>query len=260
MKKSVVLIGVGEMGGVFARGFLRAGYPVYPVEQGTDINSVYSEMADPLAVIVGVAEKDLHAVLEFVPEGWRDRLILLQNELLPRDWQAHNIVNPTVISMWSEKKRGQDVKVIIPSPVFGPHAEIVKEALNAINIDCTVVADEDAMLSELVSKNVYILTVNIAGMKVGGTVGELWAEHQDFARGVAGDVMDIQFRLIGKELDRQKLIDGMVEAFNGDLDHKCMGRSAPARLERALSQAEEFGLEVETLKEISKHKDQTAVS
>ncbi|MCK5082791.1 MAG: hypothetical protein KAR31_07775 [Candidatus Omnitrophica bacterium] len=260
MKKGVVLIGVGEMGGVFARGFLKSEYPVYPVEQGTGLNSVYNEMSDPLAVIVGVAEKDLHSVLEAIPQGWRDRLILLQNELLPRDWQAHNIENPTVISMWSEKKKGQDVKVIIPSPVFGPHAGLVKESLNAIDIDCTVVADEDAMLFELVVKNVYILTVNIAGLKVGGTVGELWGQHQEFAREVAEDIMDIQFRLIGKELDRQKLIECMVQAFNGDLDHKCMGRSAPARLQRALSQADEFGLQAEALKEISTRKDQTAVS
>ncbi len=31
MNAPVVLIGVGEMGGVFARGLLRLGHPVYPV-------------------------------------------------------------------------------------------------------------------------------------------------------------------------------------------------------------------------------------
>ena len=36
MKSPVVLIGIGEMGGVFARGFLRAGYPVYPATRVTD--------------------------------------------------------------------------------------------------------------------------------------------------------------------------------------------------------------------------------
>jgi hypothetical protein len=260
MKRAVVLIGVGEMGGVFARGFLKAGHPVYPIEQGTEISSVFEDVSDPLAVIVAVGEKPLHDVLAAIPQGWRDRLILLQNELLPRDWKAHDIANPTVISMWSEKKKGQDVKVIIPSPVFGPHAELVKEALNAINIDCEVVADEDELLFELVVKNVYILTVNIAGLKVGGTVGELWSQHRDFACKVAEDVMDIQFRLIAKELDRQKLIKCMVRAFNGDLDHKCMGRSAPERLKRAISQANEFGLQAKTLREISEYKDQTAVS
>jgi len=100
MKKAVVLIGVGEMGGVFARGFLKAEYPVYPVEQGTDISSVFKEINDPKAVIVAVGEKPLHGVLDAIPQNWHDRLILLQNELLPRDWQSHDIQNPTVISMW----------------------------------------------------------------------------------------------------------------------------------------------------------------
>jgi prephenate dehydrogenase len=30
MNQTVVIIGIGEMGGVFAKGFLRSGYPVYP--------------------------------------------------------------------------------------------------------------------------------------------------------------------------------------------------------------------------------------
>jgi len=260
MKKDVVLIGVGEMGGVFAKGLLKMGHPVYPIGRGVDLADVVKDVPDPQAVVVAVGEKDIHSVLETIPQGWRDRLVLLQNELLPRDWQSHNIENPTVISVWFEKKPGQDAKVIIPSPVFGPHADLIKEALGVINIDCNVVASDDELLSELVIKNVYILTVNIAGLEVGGTVGELWAQHQDLARAVAGDIMDIQFHLIEKELDREKLIEGMVNAFNGDLDHKCMGRSAPARLERAITQADEFGLEAERLRAIYKNKEQTSVS
>ncbi len=260
MKNAVVLIGVGEVGGVFAKGLLKAGYPVFPIVRGTDLNQAANEIVDPQAVIVGVGEKDLHSVLDSIPEQWRDRLVLLQNELLPRDWNAHNIDNPTVISVWFEKKPGQDAKVLVPSPVFGPQADLVKEALNAINIDCTVVGSSDELLLELVIKNVYILTVNIAGLEVGGTVGELWEKHQAFGREVAENVMDIQFRLIEKELDREELINGMVKAFNGDLDHKCMGRSAPARLERAITQADEFGLEAKGLREIYKNKGQKTAS
>ncbi len=260
MKNAVVLIGVGEVGGVFARGLLKIGHPVYPVGRGDDLTKVSQEIADPQAVVVGVGEKDLHSVLESIPQSWRDRLVLLQNELLPKDWKAHAIDNPTVISVWFEKKPGQDAKALVPSPVFGPQADLIKGALNAINIDCAVLSNSDELLFELVVKNVYILTVNIAGLKVGGNVGELWEKHQSFGREVAEDVMDIQFRLIEKELDRTALIDGMVNAFNGDLDHKCMGRSAPARLERAISQADEFGLESKSLRGIYKLKDQAAVS
>ncbi len=256
MKKFVVLIGVGEMGSVFARGFLRAGYPVFPILRGMDLKDVSEEIPDPDWVIVAVGEKDLKDIFKDIPAVWQDRLVLLQNELLPRDWQAQRISHPTVISVWFEKKSGQDAKVIIPSPVFGPAADVVKTALGFLGIPCRVLDREADLLFELVLKNLYILTVNIAGLEVGGTVGELWEKHQPLARAVAGDVLDIQFKMIGRELDRRGLIEGMVRAFGGDGNHKCMGRSAAARLARAVSQADEYGLKAENLRRILRKTEQ----
>jgi hypothetical protein len=42
-----------------------------------------------------------------------------------------------------------------------------------------------------------------------------------------------------------------VRAFNGDLEHKCMGRSAAARLQRALELADEYALDLPRLKEVA---------
>jgi len=170
--------------------------------------------------------------------------------LLPRDWQTHGIENPTVISVWFEKKPGQDFKVLIPSPVFGPHAKLIADALTALGIPVNILVSERELLQELVLKNVYILTTNIAGLETGGTVTELWNKHQAIARKVADEVMDIQSYLVQQQLDREQLIKGMLVAFDGDPDHNCMGRSAPARLERALKIADEAGLAVKKLREI----------
>ena len=85
-----------------------------------------------------MAEKDLHQVLNQIPAVWRDRLILLQNELLPHDWQQHELHNLTVISVWFEKKKGQDAKVIVPSPAYGPHAGLVHDALAHLDIPVQV--------------------------------------------------------------------------------------------------------------------------
>jgi hypothetical protein len=227
--------------------------------RGDNLKDAACDVPDPEAVVVAVGEKDIQVVLKTIPQQWQDRLVLVQNELLPRDWAPHNIGNPTVISVWFEKKPGQDAKVIIPSPVFGPLSDFIQAALGSINISCKVLASPEALLFELVLKNVYILTVNIAGLKVGGTVGELWAKHQTLAREVVDNVIDIQFHLIGKNLDRQQLIDGMVKAFNGDLAHKCMGRSAPARLARAIAQADQLGLEVKKLREIYEQQEKAQV-
>ncbi len=249
MKAPVVMIGVGEMGGVFARGLLRDGHPLFPVLRGMSLAAIAEQVADPEAVLITVGEGDLQAVLADLPAAWRDKLILLQNELLPADWQLQGIASPTVISVWFEKKPGMDFRVIIPSPVHGPHAGLVRAGLAALGIACREV-DEASLLFELVRKNVYILTTNIAGLRVGGTVGELWENHASLACAVANDVMDIQFFLIGRELDRKALIDAMVEAFEGDLQHQCLGRSAPVRLARAVEHADKAGLAVPLLREL----------
>ena len=250
MKNAVIVVGMGEMGSVFARGFLRAGHPVYPLVRGMGMAALASELPEPELVLIAVAEADLHPVLQQVPAAWRDRLVLLQNELLPADWQQYDLV-PTVISVWFEKKKGMDSKVIIPSPVYGSHADRVAEALAGIDISTRVLPDSEALLFELVLKNVYILTTNIAGLQVGGNVGELWQNHRELATAVANEVIELQEVLTGQTFDSAALIDGMVKAFNGDPQHQCMGRSAPARLARALELAEKNGVQLTTLKEIS---------
>jgi len=215
MNKSIVVVGLGEMGSVFARGFLRTGYTVHPVIRGVEMQTVADDVPQPELVLIAVGEADLHEQLIKVPEVWKDRLVLLQNELLPRDWQRHHL-EPTVISVWFEKKKGMDSKVIIPSPVYGKHAKQVADALASIDIATTVLDDEAALLHELVVKNVYILTTNIAGLEVGGNVGQLWDEHRDVAEAVATDVIRLQEALTGKTLNHQALIESMVNAFNGD--------------------------------------------
>ncbi len=250
MKAPIVIIGIGEMAGVFARGFLRAGHPVFPIVRGMDMEAEAATLPDPALVLLAVAEKDLHATLEAVPRPWRDRLALLQNELLPRDWQRHGLDDPTVISVWFEKKPGMDFKVIIPSPVHGPRASVLADGLSAIGIGHRILDSANELLHELVVKNLYILTSNICGLVVGGTVGGLWNQHRAMAEQVAHDVIDIQEWLTGETFDRQRLMDGMLAAFDGDPDHKCMGRSAPARLQRALELAGEAGLAVPQLNRI----------
>jgi hypothetical protein len=246
----IVIIGIGEMGGVFARGFLRAGYPVYPVNRNTNLDDIVALVPNPTLTLLAVAEKDLHSSLDQIPPQWQASLTLLQNELLPQDWQAHGIVSPTVISVWFEKKKGQDHKVLVPSPVFGSKADIVINSLEQLDIPTQRLQSQEELLYELVRKNIYILTTNIAGLLVGGTVETLWNQHQDVARAVAADIMDIQDWLTGHPIDRGKLIDGMVVAIEGDLEHRCMGRSAPARLSNAIRLADEGGLEVPKLREI----------
>ena len=250
MKAPVVVIGLGEIGSVLARGFLKLGHPVFPLLRGDSIEELQKEIGMPAAVILAVGESDLQSTLKIIPQQWLSVLVLLQNELLPRDWAALP-VEPTVISIWFEKKKGQDSKVIIPSPVYGALSQLVHDSLATLDISVKIVSDQKALLSELVVKNLYILTSNISGLEVGGNVGELWSQHRDVADLVIDDVLLIQEKLTGQSLDKKVLLDLMLLAFEGDPQHQCMGRSAPARLQRALDQAAEFGITLKKLPEIS---------
>jgi hypothetical protein len=249
MKNAVILVGVGEMGGVFARAILRLGYPLLPVIRGQSMDALAAEVDRPELVLVAVAEKDLPMVLQRIPAAWNNRLVLLQNELLPNDWVG--LDNPTVISVWFEKKKGADSRVIMPSPVFGPKAAVLARALATLGIPVRVLASADELLFELVVKNLYILTSNIAGLRSGGTVGELWQRHETLARAVAVEVIALQQALSGRQFDAEELIQAMLRAFQADPEHQCMGRSAPARLARALALGASHGLSLPTLEQLA---------
>lgn len=45
-------------------------------------------------------------------------------------------------------------------------------------------------------------------------------------------------------------MSSMLEAFAGDPNHRCMGRSAPDRLARAIALADQAGLPVSRLRDI----------
>ena len=251
MKKPIIVLGIGELGSVFSRAFLRNNYPVYPITRATDIDELSSSI-DPEMILVCTAEGDLQSALYSIPNKWKDRVAMMQNELLPRDWESHNFTNPTVISVWFEKKKGMDSKVLISSPAYGPKAQILADSLALIDIPARAVANEDELLFELVLKNLYILTTNIAGLaiKSGANVDDLRNNHLDLMREVSKDVLKLQESLTGKSFNESDLEKGMIKAFEGDLEHGCMGRSAPARLDRTLELANEFNIEVPALQKI----------
>jgi len=74
------------------------------------------------------------------------------------------------------------------------------------------------------------------------------AVHQPLAAQVADNILDIQFILAGQELDRQVLIKGCWKLSRG----KCTGRSALNRLDRVIMYADQYGLDVEKLREIKR--------
>lgn len=250
----VVLVGVGEMGGVFAKALLANGHTIVPVTRSSNMGAVAHDVSDPTVVLVTVGEDDLDAVLASLPNNWRDRAALIQNELLPRSWETHAIQDPTIAVVWFEKKPGIDTNVLIPSPVAGPAAGLIVDSLTGIGIDATT-TDTNSIVGDLIAKNLYILVANIAGLETGGSVGKLWADHEDVARSVGDEVLTVQEYLVGKPVDRVAAYQGMLRAFAGDPDHGTTGRSAPKRLGRTIRHAREAGINTPVLDDIARRHD-----
>lgn len=252
MKPSIAIIGIGELGGVFAKAFLRNGHPVYPVTRTMNLTEAADQLPEPQLALVAVAEKDFPPVMETIPDQWRSRLGLLQNELLPRDWEEHDIANPTVISVWFEKKKGMDYHALLPSPVYGPSAAVITESLATIDIPCKILAGKDELVFELVLKNVFVFTINIAGLVLeeGTTTSMLWQKHQKLVRNIANEIIDVQEFLTGSSFDRSQLLEGFIAGVKGDPTHKCKGRAAPGRLTRAVNLADDAGLKIQTIRDI----------
>ncbi len=250
MHPPVAIVGIGELGGVFARAFLRAGHPVYPVTRGMPLNAALEMMPPPLLTLIAVGEKDLPGVLQEMNTGQRESIGLLQNELLPETWQSNGVTDPTVISVWFEKKKGMDVNVLRPSPVFGPQANLLADALEDIGIPCHRLISAEKLQMELVIKNVFVYMINICGLKTGGTTGTLWAEHAELARQVADEIVDLQEHLTGASFVRDELMTGVAAGITGDPEHTCTGRSAPARLDRFLAMADQAGIAADTIRSI----------
>ncbi|MCI4411009.1 MAG: hypothetical protein JHC38_04990 [Thiotrichales bacterium] len=246
-----LVIGLGELGSVFATGLLKLGHTVVPILRNQNLTEMAQDITTPASVWVCVAEKDIHNLLAEIPEAWRSQLILIQNELLPHDWQQHHIPNPTVISVWFEKKAGKLPQVVLPSVTYGALSELVIAVYNKLNLPIRQLVSEDALRFELVLKNLYIQTSNIAGLAVGGTTSELVEQHGHLMQAVANDVIALQEKLTNHHFDHTQLMEALKTAFYGDPNHSCMGRSAPARLQRALALAKQHNITLPSITAIA---------
>ena len=257
MRRSVAVIGPGQLGALFGMGMLRLGRPVFPWLRGDRLSELTD--LDPEAVLVTVAETDLDGVLRAMPPALADRLVLLQNDLGPEDWTRHGLPTPTVAVVWFEKKAGRPLTVIRPTPVAGPLAPLVLEALRAIDVPGVQVGPE-ALAFELARKSLYILGSNLMGLAVGGTTSGLVHAHPEDTRALLRDVLSLERLRLAPAMPRglaprdalpeETLLAAVFEDFLADPDHGCVGRSAPRRLALALARADAAGLEVPSLRRL----------
>ncbi|GAB4208525.1 MAG: hypothetical protein OHK0013_27070 [Sandaracinaceae bacterium] len=246
----VLLVGPGQLGRVLAGGLVACGVSIDVVRRGEPIAPTDAHAL----VLVAVGEKDLDAVLAALPASHRDRVALLQNELVPASWRVHGVLDPTVLVVWFEKKAGRPAQVVRTTPVAGPHAELFVRAMAAMDLPAEAIAPS-ALVAELVVKNLYIVGANVLGLRYGGTTGALATEHRIEAEAVLREVLAIERARLSIEdargLDDDALLARTFEAFLADPAHGTLGRTAKERLARALARGRAAGVAMPALEELA---------
>lgn len=254
--ETALIVGMGELGGVFALAMLRRGIAVVPVLRATPAARVLEREENPTICVVTVGEEALAGVLDGWLQKYADRMVLVQNELRPSEWERRGLPTPTVAVVWFEKKPGRDVRALVSTPVFGPQAVTVVNVLSAFGLPAHVEVDPERLVFELALKNLYILAMNIAGLVQGTDVGTLWREHHPLLEQVCAEVLEVESAQMQRELPAKSLKIELERIISADPRHAARGRSATRRLARILATARQLGLRTPTLDEIARRTEE----
>jgi ketopantoate reductase len=254
--REALVVGMGQLGAVFALGLLRRGYSVTPVLRTSVPDTILTRPLQPSVCVIAVAEDDLTNVLDGWARRYAEHWVLVQNELRPSEWERRGLSTPTVAVVWFEKKSGREVRPIVSTPVHGPHAATIVEALTALGIPAHIEPDREQLLFELCLKNLYILSMNSAGLVFPSDVGTIWYEHRAYLDQICAEVLELEAAQMQRNLPTQSLCIELERIISADPRHVAAGRSALARLNRAVRTAKRLGIRTPTLDEILKRQEE----
>jgi hypothetical protein len=239
--RDLLLWGVGELGRFLGGAALRANMRVTPITRATQPENAFSQLPSDTPLLIAVGEAELDAVLARVPEGRKGAVILLQNELFPAHWQAHQ-VQPTVLVPWLLKKRGEPELVGRATRVFGVHARLVEELHQILGIACEPLPDAQALRQALVEKYTFILTINALGLVRDLKLGEWRIQDPERVEKLARESARLGAARAESSIDEAACVASTFEAMERMASIAARGRTAGARVARALDEANKHGL------------------
>jgi ketopantoate reductase len=249
---SALVVGMGELGGVFALALLRRGISVMPVLRGTSTESVIERCPAPMLCVISVGEEALPSVLDGGLRRYADRWVLVQNELRPSEWEHRGLPTPTIAVVWFEKKPGRDVRALVSTPVFGPQAAVVVNALSALGMPAHAEPDPERIVFEMALKNLYILTMNFGGLVHDTDVGSLWHDHRLVVDQICEEILEIETAQMQRSLPAMSLKLELERIITADPRHGAAGRAARNRLARTLVAARRLGIRTPVLDDIAR--------
>lgn len=244
MSSVVAIVGMGQLGRLFAEGLCASGVGVVPVLRTQQLTTQSALLtSSPEVVLVAVGERDLDAALASIPDALRDRVALLQNDLCLVEHRFS--APPTVAVVWVERKPGKTTRALASTPVGGPHAAVLTRALTAIGLPAHVV-DDEALATALVTKNVFIAVTNLVGSVPDWrceTTGALLDTDPAFLTDLVDEALAVETARWARSFDHLAVLQAVRAACAADLAHVCAGRSAPARITTFAARAQRLGVD-----------------
>lgn len=248
--RDLVIYGLGELGQLYGAAALRAGMRVTPIIRASAPDQVLAALPSDVPVLVAVAENALDEVLPKLGQTRAESVILLQNELFPAQWQRHGLA-PTVLVPWLLKKRGTALTVARETPVYGRLARLVCELHAALDIPAVELSSEASLRQAIVEKYAFILTINALGVLRDRTLALWLQEDRGRVRALAEEATVLGAALCGEPaIDHARCIRAVEEGMHALATMTARGRSAPARVARALEHARTLGLSLPELSQL----------
>jgi len=245
-RPEAVIVGLGQLGRTLAEGLVMTGWTVTGVRRGEDP----AALPRPELAVIATGEDDLAPALASMPASWREhRILLLQNELLPYQWETASVVAPTVLVVWFSRKPGELIRELRPSIAWGPHTEHARDALGVLGLHTEVVEDERSLLAALVEKNTYIWAMNLAALIVEQptTSRVLGPAGEGVFEALAREAIAVQHAAIGRDVvDADSVVAAVHATLAGEGERRLGGRSARRRAERLVELARRLGVPAPT--------------
>ena len=256
--RDLIVMGIGELGSLYANAALKRGLRVTPVIRNQHPASVLAGTPVETPILVAVGEADLDAALRSLPAERLASSILLQNELFPSHWSRFTRSTPTVMVPWLLKKKGEPLLVARSTPVYGRHAPLMVELHGALGFAAEELPDEGALRQAIVDKYAFILTVNALGLLEDLSLGEWSNKDPAQVEALAREAALLGARLVSvpgngdppeqppanevARIDVDASIAQVQLGMRAMAAMRARGRTAKARVERALQNAVRFGL------------------
>ena len=247
----MLVFGAGQLGQLYAAGALRLGIRVWPLTRQMDADQTMAAFPDGHPILLGVAEASFADALRKIPDSRRQDVVLVQNELFPAQLAEWGLDKATVLTVWLSKKKGRPIEVARTSSAYGRHAALFHRMHQALELPSTVLTSAEELHTDIAAKFTFILTINALGLVENLSLGQ-WLEkdHTQVSR-LIDEARALAQMHLQANVDAAQTRQRVMEAMEGLHDYPAKGRSAKARLSKALDDAARFELDLPCLRQIA---------